>query len=91
MLTVLQLNLTAFVGVLGDEVNNTGNGVRSILCCRAIAQNLYTFDRNAWNHADIHAVRTVTGSRSEKLDQCGTMSAFAVNQHQCLVRRCSTQ
>ena len=52
-----------------DEVDNASDRVRSVLFRCAVKQYFYSFDRDSRDHADVDALSTVTGFRSEELYQ----------------------
>ena len=90
-LAVVDTHLAAAGRVLHLQVDDAGNRVGAVLRHRAIAQNLHAFHGNAWNHADVRAVRAFAGGRHELGDEGGAMAALAVDHQQRLVGRQAAQ
>ena len=85
-LPVLRPNLAAFVGVFHLKVDHPGNGVGAVLGGRAVAQHFNIFQGDAGDHADVGPVGAFASAGDKLGDQRGPMPAFAVDQHQGLVR-----
>ena len=79
-------NLAAFRGVFHLKVDHPGNGVGAVLGGGAIAQHFHIFQGDAGDHADIGPVSPFAGAGDKLGDQRGSVPAFAVDQHQGLVR-----
>ena len=85
-LPVLRPNLAALGGVFHLKVDHSGNGVRAVLGGGAVAQHFHIFQGDAGDHADIGPVGPFAGAGDKLGDQRGSVPAFAVDQHQGLVR-----
>ena len=77
-------NAAAGIVFLEDDVDNAGDGVTSVLCCRAFLQ-----DFDAGHGAEADEVQVGGGTTLERTPQDGevrgTVAALAVDQHQGVV------
>ena len=87
VLAGLHLYGATFGRILEHEVDHTRDRVGTVLRRGAVTQDFDTLQGDAGNHADIDAMGTVAGRRCEKLYQCRTVPALAINKDQGLVRR----
>ncbi len=78
------------VVVLEDHVDHPGNRVRAITRRRAIAQHFDMVDRRQRDGIQIRRRRTAP-HRPAQVDESTGVAAFAVDQHQHLVRRQAAQ
>ena len=85
-LPIMRPNLAAFGGVFHLKVDHSGNGVGAVLGGRAVAQHFHIFQGDAGDHADIGPVGPFASAGDKLGDQRGSVPAFAVDQHQGLVR-----
>ena len=85
-LPIMRPNLAAFSGVFHLKVDHPGNGVGAVLGGGAVAQHFHIFQGDAGDHADVGPVGAFAGAGDKLGDQRGPVPAFAVDQHQGLVR-----
>ncbi len=85
MLTSLHLHGATFGCVFQHEIDHAGDRVRTVLRRRAVTKDFNALQRDARDHANVDAVRSVTGGRCEELHERGAMTALAVYEDQGLV------
>ena len=77
--------LAALTVTLQDDIDDAGDGVRTILSSSAVAQHFDAFDGAQRDSVEIDA-RTATSDRTVVVKQGILMQSFAVDQHQHLIR-----
>ena len=84
--TVLQAQ-PAHVGlVFQDEVQHPGDGVRTVLGGRPVAQDFHAFQGDAGQRHDVHRLRALVDARHELADHGAAVPALAVDEYQRAVR-----
>jgi hypothetical protein len=87
---IADLRAAAVIGALELDVDHAGDRVRAILRRRAVAQHFDAIDRERGNRVEVDRSRAAT-HRSVDVEQCGHVTALAVDQHQGLVGREAAQ
>ena len=80
------LHAAAGRGVLEDEVEHAGDGVRAVLRRRSVAQHLGVPHRDGGDHGQVGALRAVGDAVRDPVDDRGAVAALAVDQHERVVR-----
>ena len=84
--TVLQPQPAQVGVVFQDEVQYPGDGVRTVLGGRPVAQDFHAFQGDAGQRHDVHRLRALVDSRHELADHGAPVPALAVDEHERAVR-----
>ena len=73
------------------EVQDTGDSVRAVLGCGAVAQDFDPLQRDDRNNRQVGALRSVIAAVRGEGNHCGAVAAFAVDEYQGGVGRQTAQ
>ncbi|MNS56475.1 hypothetical protein D3C72_893350 [compost metagenome] len=90
ILAVVDGQAAATATALQHDVDDAGDGIRTVLCGGAVTQHLDALDGGDRNRVDVHRRRT-TADAAVDVDHRRGVAALAVDQHQHLVRRQAAQ
>ena len=89
--TGFDFDRAAAVTVFELEIQHAGNGVRAVLCGRAIAQDFHALEGDRRDRGDVGALRAIGNAVAQPVDHGGAVAAFAIDEHHRVVGRQAPQ